>query len=259
MEVVVRAHYGARTRGTSQPAPHREETRMTDPWAAAQQSIQAAKETPAGPVQDMSNPFATQAEGSAAIGSGGQWDPRVPFDLIEGRMVVMVPKSYRNDAPIPAAFNPKEGETREEYRVDLVILDGSPFSFEYNFKASKDAEPEKRKWEVTSFPSTHRGQTIAQGQLVRALKGVDKEGKFLYGVMAMVPQLRDQGLYPTPEKLAEARKAWIAALTAGQRGVSEPRYTWGLDDRPHILTTERINLALAWWETEKATRLNTAS
>lgn len=243
---------------------------MTDPWAAAQQQQSSATTaasasadnstaTQASPVQNMENPFATQSAGSAAAGGGAQWDPRVPFDLLEGRMIVMVPKSYTDKAPIPAAFNPKEGETREEYRVDIVVLDGAPFTFEYNFKASKDAEPEKRTWEVKEFPSTHRGQTVAQGQLVRALKGAEKNGAFLYGVMTMVPQLRDQGLYPTPEKLAEARKAWIAALSAGQKGVSEPRYTWGLDERPHILTPERINLALKWWETEKANRLSTAS
>lgn len=238
-----------------------------DPWAAAQAqqatSTPAASTTngtPAAPVANMSNPFATQSAGTAAAGGGGgQWDPRVPFDLLEGRMIVMVPKSFTDKAEVPAMFNPKEGETREEYRVDIVVLDGGPFHFEYNFKASKDAEPEKRMWEVAELPSTHRGQTVAQGQLVKALKGVDKSGAFLYGVMTMFPQLRDAGLYPTPEALAEARKAWIAALSAGQKGISEPRYTWGLDERPHILTPERINLALAWWETEKANRLATAS
>ena len=237
---------------------------MSDVWAAAQASQPATSTqsaaTPAAPVSNMDNPFATQKQGAeAAGGGGGTWDPRVPFDLLEGRMIIMVPKSFRDDAEIPATFNPKPGETREEYRVDIVVLDGAPFSFEYTFKASKDAEPEKRTWEVKEFPSTHRGQTIAQGQLIKALKGVDKSGAFLYGVMAMVPQFRDQSLYPTPEALAEARKAWIAALSAGQKGVTEPRYTWGLDERPHILTPERINLALAWWETEKANRLATAS
>lgn len=233
---------------------------MSDPWAAAQQQTSTTSAaTPASPVSNMENPFATQTQGAAAVGSGGQWDPRVPFDALEGRMIVMVPKSFRDDAPVPAAFNPKEGEVREEYRVDIIVLDGGPLTYEETFKESKDAEPQKRTVSVTDFPYVRRGQTIAQGQLVRALKGADKNGAFLYGVMTMVPQLRDQGIYPTPEKLAEARKAWIAALSAGQKGVSEPRYTWGLDERPHVLTPERINLALAWWETEKASRLSTAS
>lgn len=234
---------------------------MTDVWQqAAQQSTSsttapAATGVPASTPVDMANPFATQGQGAAAApGGGGQWDPRVPFEIIEGRMVILVPKVFTKDASVPEAFNPKPGETREEYRVDLVILDGGPLSYEYNFKASKDATPEKKTMEVTVFPHVARGQTIAQGQLIRALKGAEKNGKFLYGVMTRVAQLRDAGLYPTPEKLAEARKEWIALLSSG-KPATEPRFTWGLDERPQALTPERVNLAAAWWETEKRRRL----
>lgn len=245
---------------------------QSDPWAAVSNSApattsqqsnsnnsQKSTSVAANAVSDMANPFATTSQAQEAAGAGGAWDPRVPFDVIEGRMCIMVPKSFRDDAPIPAAFNPKEGEVRDEWRVDLIVLDGGPFSFEYNFKANKEAQPEKKTYEVTELPSTHRGQTIAQGQLIRALNGANKEGKFLFGVMTMVPQLRDVKLYPTPEALAEARKAWIAALGAGQRGLTEPRYTWSLDDRPQVLTQERMNLAAQWWEQEKARRVATAS
>lgn len=242
---------------------------MTDVWAAAQATQQTSTTstpasngpayTPANPVSDPSNPFATQQAAAAEVGGGGQWDPRIPLDAIEGRMIVLVPKSYTDQAPVPKDFNPKEGEVREEYRVDIIVLDGGTLTYEETFKESKDADPQKREVTVTEFPYVRRGQTIAQGQLVRALKGADKTGMFLYGVLTRVPQLRDSKLYPTPEALAEARKAWIAALSAGKSGVTEPRYTWGLDERPQALTQERINLALAWWEAEKVNRLNTAS
>ncbi len=244
---------------------------MSDPWAEAANKQNAASTsntstTPASnggaqqntvPV-NMADPFARQSEAAAAAGPiGGQWDPRIPFDAIEGRMVIMVPKSYRDDAPVPEAFNPKEGEVREEYRVDLIVLDGGPLEYEYNFKESKDSEPVKKTMTVTEFPHTARGQNIAQGQLIRALKGAAKEGKFLFGVMTRVPQLRDQKAYPTPEALAEARKTWIANLSAG-KVTPEPRYTWGLDERPQALTPERLTLAGQWWENEKARRLNEA-
>lgn len=243
---------------------------MGDPWAEAANAQQAASTqntstTTSGNVQqntvpvNMNDPFAKQSEAAAAAGpAAGQWDPRVPFDAIEGRMVIMVPKSYRDDAPIPEAFNPKPGEVREEYRVDLVVLDGGPLEYEYTFKASKDAEPEKKTMQVAEFPHTARGQNIAQGQLIRALKGAAKEGKFLYGVMTRVPQLRDQKIYPDPEALAAARYQWIEMLKVGKT-TAEPRYTWGLDERPAALTPERLNLAGAWWEQEKKRRLDTAS
>jgi len=214
--------------------------------------------TPVTTPIDVDNPFAKQSQAAAAAGGGGQWDPRVPFDALEGRMVVLVPKSYRDDAPVPEAFNPKQGDVREEYRVDLIVLDGGPLSYEYTFKASKDAESEKKTMDVVEFPHVARGQTVAQGQLIRALKGAEKSGQFLYGVMTRVPQLRDAKQYPTPEALAAARKEWIANLSAG-KSTPEPRYTWGLDERPAALTPERVNLAVQWWEKEKAARLADAS
>lgn len=239
----------------------------TDPYAQADQASnsQGSASTnstgtaqAANPNVNVNNPFATQSEGAAAAGSGGQWDPRVNFALLEGRMVIMVPKQYTSDAPVPKDFNPKPGETREEWRVDLVVLDGESFSFEYNFRASKDADPEKRTQNVTEFPSMHRSQTVAQGQLVRALKGADKDGKFLYGVMTKVAQLRDVKLYPTPEALAAARTQWIADLQAG-KPTTEPRYTWGLDDRPNVLTPARLQLAADWWTAYKAENFANAS
>lgn len=246
---------------------------MTDVWAnaanktAAQQSTSESNGSSGGagnygtPVTtpvNVDNPFAKQSEGRAAAGGGGDWDPRVPFQDIEGRMVVMVPKSYRDDAPIPEKFNPKQGEVREEYRVDLVVLDGEPFSFTHTFRASKDAEPEEKVKEVTEFPFVARGQTVAQGQLIRALKGAEKNGQFLYGVLTRVPQLRDAKQYPTPEALAAARKQWIADLSAG-KNATEPRFTWGLDERPAALTPERVNLAAQWWELEKTKQFSTGS
>lgn len=235
---------------------------MTDVWRAASAAnsntsttTATASTLPAAAPIDTNNPFATQSEGSDVMGSGGGWDPRVPFDLIEGRMVIFVPKSFRDDAPVPEAFRKTPEDVREEFRVDLFILDGEPFSFEYNFKASKDATSEVKTWNVDSFPSLHREQTVANGQLVRALKGAHKTGKFLYGVMTRVPVWADRAKYPTPEKLAEARKEWIASLTAG-KPIPEPRSTWGLDERPIALTSARIALASAWWETEKVRRLN---
>jgi hypothetical protein len=234
-----------------------------DPWTTAATTTSTTSPAPAAgwmagwtaaPI-NTDSPFATQSQGSDAVGSGGGWDPRVPFELMEGRMVVLVPKSFRDDAPVPEQWRKKPDEVREEFRVDVVILDGEPFDFEYDFKASKDAEKEKRTWKVETFPSLHREQTIANGQLVRALKGAHKTGSFLYGVVTRVPVWADRGKYPTPEALAEARKVWIAGLSAG-KATPEPRSTWGLDERPFALTPARIALAAAWWEIERKRRLD---
>ena len=159
------------------------EYHMTDPYAqAAAQSAPPATAAPASsgtPAQSknaagVTDPFGRTSEYS---GNGaGTWDPRVPFDMIEGRTCILVPREFRKDAPNPfynGSATGKEEATREEWRADLVILDGSPFEFTHKSKDSKDAEPTEKTQKVDSFPFLARQQSIAQGQLIRALNGID--------------------------------------------------------------------------------------
>src|ERR1051325_2066003 len=114
----------------------------------------------------MDDPFATSSQVQSG---GGNWDPRVPFEDIAGRMVVMIPKSYKNDAEDP--FN--KGKVREEFRIDLVVLDGDPFEYEYNDRDPQDQTKKvSRTARVESFPFVAREQSIAQGSLVGKLKAI---------------------------------------------------------------------------------------
>jgi hypothetical protein len=163
----------------------------------------------------------------------------------------MVPRSFDANAKDP--FN--EGQTREEYRVDLVILDGEPFSFPYKHRPSKDAEPVEATFEVDHFPFVFRSQSIAQGQLVKLLKGIDAapDKLFAVGVLKRVPQWRDKGF--TIESIEESRAKYIDYVK--RTGKTEPdtrqRSTWNLVDDPKYMTKERWLAARAWWETAKTT------
>jgi len=238
---------------------------MSDPWAEAQAAQNAARNTankPAGnagraaaPVQDMANPFRTTQEVAPA---GGQFDPFVPHTQLLGRMIVMVPKSFTDQDPKKEEYG---GGVQDRWTVDIVVLDGGPLTFDYTTKETKDGPEVKKTMNVTEFPATFRGQWERHPQLVGALNGADKEGAFIYGVYSMVPTAADARGGLTIEKLAENTEQWYADIAARKPGTpaSAPRHTFNLDSRPHIMTQERINLALAWWEQEKANRLSTAS
>lgn len=238
-------------------------TTTADPWASADQSTQRtesgnAKSTynagtaaTSKDIGGVTDPFGRSSE---YAGQGGAWDPRVPFDDIEGRACIFVPKSFRDDAPDP--FN--EGEKREEWRVDIVVLEGPVFSYTAKIKESKDAEAVEKTIEVNEFPATFRSQSISQGQLVAALKGVDKDPAklFLFGVLTRVPQKRDAGKY-TIESIAASRAAYVEYVK--RTGKTEPdnrqRSTWNLDDREQVLSPQRFALARAWWEQERERRM----
>lgn len=240
---------------------------MTDPWAtAAQKSApqeQASKSASgnavptvaANPVTDMSNPFATSKEVTPQ--GGGQFDPFVPFAYLEGRMVVMIPKSFTDQDPKKAEHG---GGVQDRWTVDLVILDGAPFTFTYKTSEEKGGPKVEKSKTVDTFPATFRGQWVRNGQLIGALNGANKEGKFIYGVFTKVPTMQDQRAGKTIEMLAAEIAQWRKDVAEGKPGAgNEPRHTYNLDSRPEVLTQDRINRAMAWWEQEKASRLNTAS
>jgi hypothetical protein len=215
--------------------------------AAAQNTSTTAhvsRDIPAGKLADMEDPFATSSD----IKSGGVWTPRVPFEEIEGRMVVMVPKSFD-----PKAKNPFPGGEveREEFRVDLVVLDGDPFTYEYTERNQDDPTGPRieKEMRVDSFPFTALSQTVAQGGLIKKLKPIFEDGRLFMGVMAYAPYAADAKNGATIDSTTRIVKAWIEK---GRKG-TKPQYTWALDDRASVLTPERRALAVAWWNEYRKT------
>lgn len=206
----------------------------------------------AGPAMEFDDPFATgdQIKG----GGGGQWDPRIPFEEIAGRTVLMIPREFAFAANDP--FN--EGKTREEFRVDLVILDGGPLEFDVLDKEKSTEISKVYKTErIESFPHRARLQSVAQGALVGKLKGITGLARTesqnyawqvgatqLYlGVMARKPYAPAERKGATIDTVTAAYEQWVSR---GKKG-TEPEYTWILDYRPDVLTQERRQLALKWW------------
>lgn len=233
---------------------------MTDAFAQAAMN-QAASNTsttatavldmPAGALADMDDPFATSSE----VKTGGMFTPRVPFEDIEGRTVVMIPRSFDPTARDP--FDPDGKKTREEFRIDLVVLDGAPFEYEYAARDENDKTKKiYRTMKVETLPFVALSQTIAQGGLVAKLKGITgipgrdapkttftTAPRLFLGVMRYAPYRAAENRGATIESVTAEVQDWIRR----GRKTTKPDYTWALDDRPHVLTPERRAVAGAWW------------
>jgi hypothetical protein len=223
---------------------------MTDAFQAAAQAAAAStaststsSEIPAGKLSDVDDPFATSSE----VSTGGAWTPRVPFEDIVGRMVVMVPKSFNPKAKNRFA---DEGETdpdklfREEFRVDLVVLDGGSFQYEYKEADPADATKSVFKtMKVEELPFTALSQSIAQGSLIGKLKPIYEQGRLYMGVMSYLPYAKDAKKGATIDSITADVEQWIKR----GRKDARPSFTWTLDDRATVLTAERRALAGAWW------------
>jgi hypothetical protein len=245
----------------------------TDPWAAAQaqQSTPAAGTTQQGnsnggqknsgvaanPVTRTDNPFMTSQEAAPA----GSFDPFLPTPYMLGRPMVMVPKRFTDSDPKPETMG---GGVRDKWTVDIILLGGEPFSFTYKQKTKQDNGPDietEETFEVTEFPHTFRSQSVWAGQLIGALNGANSEGAFLYGTFTRVPVKQDERAGKTRQQLEQEIAAWRADMAAGKPGTSNnmPRHTYNLVSDPDVFTKQHQDAAVAWWEQEKASRLNTAS
>lgn len=237
---------------------------MTDPFEEATQgtanttgtgtasATDGARGVPAGPLGNVDDPFSTASEFAGS--GGGQWDARVQFEDLEGKLVVMKPTRFEPKANKPENYRQSADDLyREEYRVELWLLTGESFSFDVTRKDKDGTETTEtvqvnpsagtKVGEVLVPGSRFRSQSIPQGQLIKALKGVDDQGRMLIGVMSRVPTVTDARKGVTPEDITAKRAAWVKG---GARGEA-PRSTWNLDDRAHVYTPALKSVAGAWW------------
>lgn len=231
---------------------------MSDPFDEATQNASANAGTatatvPAGTLQNTDDPFATSSEYKGS----GNWDYRIPFEDLEGKLVVMKPTSFDPKANKPENFRQgPDDTTREEYRVELWLLNGSAFNYTVQVPDPDSTTGGKIEKVINVDPSQgteidgvkvpgarFRSQSIPHGQLIQALKGVDKDGRLLIGIMSRFPTVTDARKGVKPEDVKRKRAEWLAA---GARG-NAPQSTWNLDDRPTVLTPELRSLAGKWW------------
>jgi hypothetical protein len=199
-----------------------------------------ALEDPFAIAVNEEDPFATAED----LKSGASWTPSPKLEDIDGRLIVMVPRSLDKEAKTPDEWVAKgQPPTRELYTVDLIVLSGGPFSFEYKEK-NKDGKGNvtvtEKVWEVTELPAMFTRYWVPQGSLIGQLKkAAASERPILCGYLRKGPQAKDRGAKNFDTIAAEFEK-WKKNPRGGM-----PDFSWQVDLN---ITPADVAARLAWWK-----------
>jgi hypothetical protein len=219
--------------------------------SVAAQQVGAQVAATSGPVRnampiDPSNPFASPSQFK-----GGVFTPSPPMDVLIGRTLVYIPRSYDPAAKVPTSFGAAPGATRKQWTTDLYVIDGGEMRFWYEQKGDPNAVPPVPTATVEQVvenvspatPYVCLGQWVAQAAFIGKLTGAADTGKMLIGTPvrgAMKAQI-DKGA--TDASVQAEYAAWIAR---GKQG-AEPRFVWLLAD----VSAEQVASVQAWWAAHK--------
>jgi hypothetical protein len=227
-----------------------------DPFAAvaAQQAAStppppaaagAPSEDPFVSAHDSDDPFATSEDFR-----GGPFTPTPPIELLRGRLVAMFPRKFEANADNPFKDQPGAEPTREQYTVDMYILDGGPLEFDYKVKGdpNKGTKDTYEKFDAgtptPAAPFVIKNNWIPQGNLIAKLKGSHRKGAPYLAVLEVGAQANDRKKGTSDAQIREEFDAWIKRNRVGNK----PKYSW-LGDVP---TPERRKLAIEFWAAHKA-------
>jgi hypothetical protein len=198
------------------------------------------------------DPFATTDDVKK---SGGVFVPRPPIDALKDRLVVVVPRKFDAEAEVSKYLQEKYNiaPTREEWTLDLIVLDGGPMEYEYRRKVQgTDDEFESATANVTEFPfevpnfkATHANVIGFLNRLADGPKPF-ASGRFRLGYAAAINRKKAD---PYAEFAAEY-DAWEEKVKSVgiKKAGDEPKGRWHFvqDDSPEALT-----LARSWWADAK--------
>lgn len=222
---------------------------MTDPFAAVQVRQPSAPNGHAGPQTD---PFtnANQVDDPFAVSSdlkGGAYTPTPPMEVLHGRLVVMIPRSFD-----PAAKDPRdESKTRELYTVDLTVFTGGEMKWLRTIRGDRSKGEMDRKELFTvenvspENPFTVNGAWVSQGNIVGKLKACHEGGNPYLGVVDMGPTASQRKAGKTAADIKADFKQWVDLGKLGDK----PTFAWMVVDP----TPEQRAIAVAWWGRVRST------
>lgn len=223
-----------------------------DPFAAVQ--VPGAQPAPAAPAStpdadpfngvdvDTSDPFAT----GETVNAGGSFRPTPGPEALAGRLVVYIPRSFRKDSLVPEAFAKVKGETREEWKADLYVIDPRDLTYTYT---KTDQQTQQKTQETITIPASDMPAEfldifVPQAALIGQLRKVDGTAKpLLMGVLRRGPKADAKKAGKTFADIETAYAEWMANMGKGIR-TAEPGYSWQVDVD---VTPEQKAMALAWW------------
>lgn len=215
--------------------------------AIAAGNVQTAQPAAAGPVRnampvDQSNPFANPTDFG-----GGAFTPTPTMDVLVGRTLVYIPRSFD-----PAAKDPfNVGQTRKQWTADLYVIDGGELRFWYKQKGNLNAVPPTQDTTVEQVvenvtpqtPYVCLGTWVSQAAFVPKLTGAADRGQILIGTPVRGAQKAQRDKGATDESVRQDYAGWLARGKSGP----EPKYLWLLND----VTPEGMANVQTWWAAHK--------
>ena len=191
------------------------------------------------------DPFASPED----VKSSGVFVPRPPIDALEGRTLVIVPRSYDEKAPVSEylqrTFNlPKE---REEWKVDLIVLNGGKLEYTYRSKVQgTESEFEEKIMSVTEFPFMVPNFVISWANIIGTVNRLSKlPNPMGIGSIRGGYSAKEMRNGKTFDDFAAEVAAWEEKVKKNPRTAGDrPKAKWHF-----VLSTDPADraLAVAWW------------
>jgi hypothetical protein len=205
--------------------------------------------------QEIEDPFAGHmdeddpfADADTAKAGGGSFTPRPALEDLEGRLLAMIPRELDKESKTPDIYVQKGASpTREQYTVDMALLDGGPLTFTYKEKVTKGntTTVEDKEFTVDALPFLWTGVWRNESAIIGQLKKVDGTAKpILLGRLVRGPQARDRKAGKTIADVADAFAAW----RKNPKGMM-PAFSWQIDTE---ITAADSQLAREWWAQARA-------
>lgn len=205
--------------------------------------------TPATDEAAMDDPFATADD----VKSSGVFVPRPPVEILENRLLVMVPRSFDKEAKVSDYLRSKGfPETREEWTIDLIVLDGGPMEYTYRSKVQgKENEFEDKTMSVDEFPFTVPGFRVSWANIIGSLNKLDASPRpFGVGRIKGGYSAKEMRNGRTFEEFAQELAAWEEKVKKSPRTAGEkPKAKWHfvIDESDDAMAKAR-----AWWAVARA-------
>lgn len=182
---------------------------------------------------DTDDPFATSADLKRSF------TPRPTFEDIEGRLIILIPRTFDAESKTPQMYVDKGAPpTREQYTADLVVLSGETLTFTYKDRSSGE---EVEATVTTELPNLWTNVYVPQASLIGQLKSAHKTPRpMVLGIMRRGPQAPDRKKGKTFADIEAEFAKWLK----NPRG-QQPKFSWQID--PDIVTPEQKEIARSWY------------
>ncbi|MFL6145603.1 MAG: hypothetical protein ACJ72N_27545 [Labedaea sp.] len=205
--------------------------------------------------QEIEDPFAQHtdeddpfADADTARAGGGSFTPRPALEDLEGRLLAMIPRELDTESKTPDVWVQKGAPpTREQYTVDMVLLDGGPLDYTYKDKVTEGntTTVTEKTFTVAVLPFLWTGVWRSEANLIGQLKKVDGTPKpILLGRLVKGPQAKDRKNGVSIQDVAAEFEKW----RKNPRGAA-PSFSWQVDTD---VTPADQTLAREWWAAARA-------